>query len=170
MPLIGGFAWSNHTARTISLARPEDTKNDWSSQSLLMPLSIVLISRGICKLPWPMGSDTASLTSTVHTATNACCWAVTRRRNSRFASPVFAAFRAGCKPCSAQLRLPKLRHATDVIPGSTRSLAGEQQVLLIWAAIQKLHTTAPQMRARAPSADGALGIQVHVSKQMMTAL
>jgi len=61
MPLIGGFTRSNHTARTTSLARPEDTKNSWLSQSLLRPLSIVFISRGICKPPWPMAAPAPAL-------------------------------------------------------------------------------------------------------------
>lgn len=87
--------WSEDSRGAITpqgpqiLARPEDTKNDWLSQSLLRPLSIVFISRGICKHPWPMAAC-ASLTSAVHTATNASCLPVTRRRNSRCAFPVFA--------------------------------------------------------------------------------
>jgi hypothetical protein len=90
------------------LARPEDTKNDWLSQSLLRPLSIVFISRGICKHPWPMAAC-ASLTSAVHTATNASCLPVTRRRNSRCAFPVFASSgQAGRK-----LRLPQLRQLSS---------------------------------------------------------
>lgn len=98
MPLIGGFTRSNHTARTTSLARPEDTKNSWLSQSLLRPLSIVFISRGICKPPLANGRTNASLKSAVHTATRI------RRRNSRCALPAFAASRASCKRWPAQLR------------------------------------------------------------------
>jgi hypothetical protein len=120
MPLIGGFAWSNHTARTTSLARPEDTKNDWSSQSLLRPLSIVFISRGICKSPWPMAASAPALRP-LSTPPR-----ILPGRDSASKQPLSS--RAGRKLCPPQLRQLSSRHATD----APRLHQEDQRVVLLW--------------------------------------
>lgn len=135
------------------LARPEDTKNDWLSQSLLRPLSIVFISRGL-QAPLTNGCMRQPYIHRPHRHKR-----ILPARDSASKQPLytsrFCVVRSGlavncaCRSCDSSAQLAtRDRRGPDSTPRSARRHSESIDLGSSTAA-----TYRPQMRARALSAD-----------------